>query len=144
MLGDAERLRWFLLPSEADVFLRRETHDGYPRVPSFTPLRRCYHGEMKVSGEDSEHDRKEDQVSTTGCKGEVEMCEEIKEKLETDKCTEARDNDICDPEENKEVSLENEVVTKCSTENCSGIKRTEGLKFHNPPRHVFNLVVKVC
>ena len=147
LLGDAEILRWFLLPSEADVFLRKETHDGYPKVPPFTPLRRCYHGKMKVSGEDTEHrkeeNRKCEQKYSIGCKVEVEICEqnEIKEKLEIDKSIETEDNDICESEKNKdshETPLENKLVKTFSTENCSGIK------FHNPSRHMFNLVVKVC
>ena len=147
LLGDAEILRWFLLPSEADAFLRKGTRDGYPKVPPFTPLRRCYHGAMKVLGE--EHDNEEeDSKSEQKCTTDFNVkLEQMKEKLDTEIYIETEDKDICESETAKDSDgseLENEVVTNCSTENSPDIKRTDRVKFHNPPRHVFNLVVKVC
>lgn len=154
LLGDAERLRWFLLPSEAHVFLRGEKRDGYPRVPPFTPLRRSYYGEMKdeVTEHNDEGENREcEQKNCSGFTDEIEMCEEkrVKEKSESEECNETIDNDIRNSEVDKNsregsLELENNVVMKCSTEDCRSIKQNQHVKFHNPPRHVFNLTVKVC
>ena len=152
LLGDAERLRWFLLPSEAHAFLRGETRDGYPRIPPFTPLRRCYYGKSNVNSsevveaDDKGENNKCEQENNRSCCEDKNETSEGKHEFEAEKCDDTADFDVCKSEHKntREVFHGNDGDMRCSTEDSCGIKQNQRVRFHNPPRHVFNLTVKVC
>lgn len=190
LLGDAEKLRWFLLPSEAQSFIRGETADCYPKVPPFTPIRRSYLGNNITSVPQNKLDCSANvEGNPISFKDLVNNMQKTQIKNNKDSETnqtvyssdEGLSNDRID--ENKlimknisdgQISLRefegisatyntdettlptknlcHTTLEKKSRETPSFSKSKNGqtivkqewkVKFHNPPRHVFNLVVKV-
>ena len=157
-LGDAEKFRCFLLPSEADAFLRGETLKGYPKLPPFTPFYRCYQGKHVANeiekqktdlagvhkNEDTGDISNDNDISATDLEG-MDTKNVI---MSHQKCLNNVEDDLCsltndtDGEPSFEKNLQNS--TKCpNVTPLSNNRQKRNLKFRNPPRHVFNLVVKV-
>ena len=98
--------------------------------------------------DDDEENNKCEQDSCFGCKDKIEISDEKDVRLEAEKCDDAADFGVCKSKGRNTCEVfqkrENNVDMKCSTDDSYGIKKTQHVRFHNPPRHVFNLAVKVC
>ena len=144
------------MPSEAHAFLREEAGEGYPRIPPFTPLQRCYSGEKKLPGKVSKYDNEgensesDEQMNYSGCTNENKSYQlrHTTATLESEEYkTTKDDNTLCMIDMDKKddtIPLENNDKIECSSKDVDSIKQNQCIKFYNPPRHVFNLAVKVC
>lgn len=143
------------------MFLRGEKRDGYPRLAPFSPLHRCYHGEVtehndqqKFSGHQVDTEESEEK---RGCfidgKCVVKKC-----SIDKDKCTMtckgqcAKENSdswqghgtVDFAKNGQTLSTElDKILIKYPTDVCRNARQNQRVKFHNPPRVVFNLAVKV-
>ncbi|XP_028397517.1 uncharacterized protein LOC114521315 isoform X2 [Dendronephthya gigantea] len=155
LLGDAERLRWFLLPSEAYAFLREETRHGYPKIPPFSPRRRCYHGEMGASNNISKHidevleNTECERENCSDCKNVVDIYKgkHDKERVKSEESNLTPENSACNSLVNNREILESrhddkDVSDSAENEKTEHCFHNLQVKFYNPPRHVFNLTVK--